>query len=245
MDVEKIINALSSNDSEIAQYARISLCGIVGRKDTNAISSLIVELEKDNRNVMLIEALGNIASPMAFDTLKKYSIDVHDSIARHAAVWAISQIDDPRVISVLQEAAKDHEEAVSNLAKKYISILSQPKEGTTILLAFLIKAPTPKPTGFQIPLTPNQVEDKIRAYMKVPNGRVGIIQPRDWEPPRITDLSQLELSDIKQSIAIAISRYILENRNNNISSIAILSRTQVMGTPAFGKAYYIISVPQV
>ena len=152
-----------------------------------------------------------------------------------------------------------HREIQNQQSDSAVQPLEQPKsvpmETSTlpkeeiVLYAFLAQARTYGLPGFNrtIILTHSLEEwkDKIRQSVGCPQSDVFILEPKEWNPPEITTVSQAELAQKLPIITSRVQEKMKELNLPDASSAELVRGGSVMPNPASGKVFFVYKVPKV
>jgi hypothetical protein len=109
------------------------------------------------------------------------------------------------------------------------------------LLAFLIEGEPGGLPGFQHSIifsaSEAEWEEKIRQQAHCPDAEVKIIQPDEWDPPKLNEISQQELTNKFQSILDSIIGYLVIN-GIDIEPGELINGGTVVFNPVSGKVFF-------
>ena len=129
------------------------------------------------------------------------------------------------------------------VAPRSIPSLAVPvRQDGWIVVAFLVEGPSAAMFGmFQrsVIRTASQSEwdDKIRDAAGCPDAEVRIIQPSEWNPPALSEVSQQELGNKYPLILSRMTDYVLANRLP-ITPDKLVNGGNVVFNPVSGKVFF-------
>lgn len=109
------------------------------------------------------------------------------------------------------------------------------------VLAFLLEGPAGGVPGFQRSIvfeaSQSDWEAKIRSETHCPGAEVKIVQPSEWDPPYLTEVSQQALSNQFQLILHCMIRYLV-NHSIAMDPSELVDGGTVVFSPISGKVFF-------
>jgi HEAT repeat protein len=252
--VEPLVGALRDQDLGVRRAAASAL----GQIGTAAVEPLIAVLGDRIVGMYAASALGPIGDARAVEPLIGALKDPTFS-GREAAEEALGKIGDSRAVEPLIAALEDPRSTVREAAGKALKALGWQPQGIETsaaswaakgramgskptVVAFLVEGPSAAALGMfrqrvVIGASQSEWDEKIRAAAGCPDAEVRIIQPSEWNPPALSEVSQQELGNKYPLILSRMTDYVLTN-GVPIPPDRLVNHGSVVFNPVSGKVFF-------
>jgi len=159
------------------------------------------------------------------------------------AAGALGRLGDLRAVKPLVPLLKDDDGSVRKAANRALHLI-RTKTGNpiNILVAFLIQGPAGGLPFAQrsviMVASQSEWEQKIRMEAHCPGAEVLIVQPDEWKPPALREVSQLDLTENYSTIKKCIQAYVTE-KALKLDQQELAGGGTLVLNPVSGKAFFI------
>jgi hypothetical protein len=163
--------------------------------------------------------------------------------------WEMGKPNAPTIQLALRGYSVDYLEKFGNIeSSDFIKNNEIQNQQLLVLYAFLAQAKTYGLPGFNRTITMThsleEYKDFIRQSVGCPQSEVFIIEPKEWNPPEITTVSQTELAQKLPIITSHVQEKMKELNLPDASSAELIKTGSVMPNPASGKVFFVYKVPK-